>query len=112
MGKQEERSDQTEGEMELKNFEIIGEAPDYASKKSFRLRETSSEIMTRGRINTLSPTRDNIHRFRSGKQGARGIDISTMHGKMAPFSFVEISDQPVRSESRVFEAVWHPQLGQ
>lgn len=101
-----------EGEMELKNFEIIGEAPDYASKKSFRLRETSSEIMTQGRINTLSPTRDNIHCFRSGKQGARGIDISTMHGKMAPFSFLEISDQPVRSENRVFEAVWQPELGQ
>jgi PCO_ADO len=101
-----------EGEMELRNFEIIGAPPDYAAKKSFRVRETSSEIMTRGRINTLSPTRDNIHCFRSGKEGARGIDISTMHGKMAPFSFLEISDRPVRSENRVYEAVWRPELGQ
>jgi len=101
-----------EGEMELKNFEIMGEVPDYASKKSFRLRETHSDIMTQGRINTLSPTRDNIHCFRSGKQGARGIDISTLHGKMAPFSFLEISDQPVHSENRVFEAIWRPELGQ
>ena len=101
-----------EGEVQVRNFEIIGEAPDYASKKPFRLRETRSETMTRGRISTLSPIRDNIHCFRVGKQGARGIDINTMHGEMAPFSFLDISEKPVQSEDRVFEAVWNPQLGQ
>jgi Protein of unknown function (DUF1637). len=101
-----------EGEVQVRNFEIIGEAPDYASKKPFRLRETRSEAMTRGRISTLAPTRDNIHCFRVGKQGARGIDINTMHGAMTPFSFLDMSEQPVQSEDRVFEAVWNPQLGQ
>jgi PCO_ADO len=101
-----------EGEVRPRNFEIVGDAPDYASKKTFRVRETRNEAMTGGRINTLSPLRDNIHCFQVGTEGARGIDINTMHGKMGPFSFLDMSAKPIDSEKRIFEAVWNPQLGQ
>jgi PCO_ADO len=101
-----------EGEVRLRNFEIIEEAPDYASKKTFRVRETRNEMLTAGRINTLSPRRDNIHCFKVGKEGARGLDINTLHGKINNFSFLEMSEQPSDSEKRVFEAVWNSQLGQ
>jgi hypothetical protein len=101
-----------EGEVQLRNFEILGEAPDYASKKTFRLQETRNERMTHGRISTLSPSRDNIHCFKVGKVGARGIDINTMHSKSAPFSFIDINEKAVDLESRIYEAVWNPQLGQ
>ena len=95
-----------EGEVGLRNFEIVGEAPDYASKKTFRVRETRNETLTRGRINTLSPSRDNIHCFQVGKEGARGIDINTLHGKTNNFSFLDISKTPADSEKRIFEAAW------
>jgi hypothetical protein len=95
-----------EGEVRLRNFEIVGTAPDYAAKTTFRVRETHNEMMSRGRLNTLSPSRDNIHCFQVGKEGARGIDISTMHGKMAPFSFLDIADRPSDAEKRIFEAAW------
>jgi hypothetical protein len=95
-----------EGEVRLRNFEIIGEAPDYASKKSFRVRETRNEMMSHGRINTLSPLRDNIHCFQVGSEGARGIDINTLHGKTNNFSFLDISKTPADSERYIFEAVW------
>jgi hypothetical protein len=95
-----------EGEVGLRNFEIVGEAPDYASTKTFRVRETRNETMTRGRINTLSPSRDNIHCFQVGKEGARGIDINTLHGKTNNFSFLDISKTPADSEKRIFEAAW------
>ena len=95
-----------EGEVRLRNFEIIGEAPYYASKKTFRVRETRNEVMTHGRVNTLSPLRDNIHCFQVGKEGARGIDINTLHGKTNNFSFLDMSVKPVDSEKRIFEAVW------
>src|SRR5205085_8590050 len=52
-----------EGEVRLRNFEILGDSPDYTSKKILRIRETHNEVITRGRINTLSPSRDNIHSF-------------------------------------------------
>ena len=95
-----------EGEVRLRNFEIIGEAPDYASKKTFRVRETRNEMMSHGRINTLSPLRDNIHCFQVGSEGARGIDINTLHGKTNNFSFLDISKTPADSEKRTFEAAW------
>lgn len=95
-----------EGEVRLRNFEIIGEAPDYASKKTFRVRETRNETMTHGRINTLSPLRDNIHCFQVGSEGARGIDINTLHGKTNDFRFLYIGKTPADSEKRIFEAAW------
>jgi len=101
-----------EGEVRLRNFEIVGEAPAYDSKKMFHVRETRDETMKRARINTLSPVRDNIHCFRVGKEGARGIDINTMHGAMTKFSFLDMAEKPVDKEERVFEATWNPQLGQ
>jgi len=95
-----------EGEVRLRNFEIIGEAPDYASKKTFQIRETHNETLTRGRINTLSPRRDNIHCFEAGRQGSRGIDINTMHGESAPFSFLNVGKKPLDAEKQIFEATW------
>ena len=95
-----------EGEVRLRNFEIIGEAPDYASKKTFHVRETRNEMMSHGRINTLSPLRDNIHCFQVGSEGARGIDINTLHGTTNNFSFLDISKTPADPERRIFEAAW------
>jgi hypothetical protein len=96
-----------EGEVRLRNFEIVGAAPEYAAKKTFRVRETHNEMIARGRINTLSPSRDNIHYFQVCKEGARGIDITTLHGKNAGFSFLDISEKPVDSDKRIFEAAWN-----
>src|SRR5262252_1272823 len=101
-----------EGEVRVRNFEIIGEPPGYDSKQTFRLRESRDETMRRGRIGTLSPVRDNIHCFRVGKEGARGLDINTLHGEMTKFSFLDMNDKPVDAENRIFEATWNPQLGQ
>src|SRR5262245_9714946 len=95
-----------EGEVRLRNFEIIGEAPDYASKKEFRVRETRNEMMSHGRINTLSPLRDNIHCFQVGSEVARGSYITSLHGKTKNFRFLDISKTPAASEKRIFEAAW------
>ena len=95
-----------EGEVRLRNFEIVGEAPAYTAGKTFLVRESRDEIMARGRISTLSPSRDNIHYFKAGKEGARGIDISTLHGEMSPFSFLDIGEKPSNPEGRIFEAAW------
>lgn len=101
-----------QGEVRLRNFEIIGEPSDYASTKSFRVRESRNETLTHGRISTLSPSRDNIHCFQVGKEGARGIDITTPHGKMGPFRFINIDEKPIDPEQRIFAATWNATLGQ
>ena len=52
------------------------------------------------------------HYFQVGKEGARGIDISTLHGKNEGFSFLDISLTPTDSEKRIFEATWNDLLRQ
>lgn len=95
-----------EGEARIRNFQIVGTAPEFSSGDSFRVRETHNELMAAGRINSLSTTRDNIHTFQAGKSGARGIDFSTMHDKDIGFSFLNIEEKPRDIEARIFEATW------
>jgi hypothetical protein len=95
-----------EGEARIRNFEIVGDAPDFSSKQSFQVRETHNEIIAPGRLNTLSAFRDNIHTFQAGKQGARGMDISTYHGPDVGFSFLDIGDRARDTERRIYEAAW------
>lgn len=98
-----------EGEARIRNFEIVGSAPEFESRRTFSVRETHNELIGPGRINTLSSHRDNIHTFRAGRSGARGIDISTLHGPDVGFSFVEIETTPKEPEGRIFEAAWKGQ---
>lgn len=98
-----------EGEARIRNFEVVGPAPEFSSPKSFLVRETHNEIIAPGRINTLSSLRDNIHTFQAGKNGASGIDISTYHGPNVGFSFLDIATTPKEPERRTFEAAWKGQ---
>src|SRR5215475_8098247 len=95
-----------EGEARIRNFEIVGDAPDFSSKQTFQVRETHNEIIAPGRLNTLSALRDNIHTFQAGKQGASGIDISAYHGPDVGFSFLDIGDKARDAERRIYEAAW------
>ncbi len=95
-----------EGEAHIRNFEIVGHAPDFSSRRTFHVRETRDELVAPGRLNTLSAFRDNIHTFHAGAQGARGIDISTYHGPDVGFSFIDIDARSFDSKRRLHEAAW------
>lgn len=96
----------TGGRARIRNFDPPENAPEFSSKRGFEIRETHDEILTPGRINTLSAVRDNIHTFRAGPDGASGIDITTYHGPDEGFSFLDIDEKPSNAEERVFRAVW------
>lgn len=95
-----------EGEARIRNYEVVGDAPAFSSRQTFRVRQTHDEIIAAGRANTLSPARDNIHRFEAGPRGARGVDITTLHGADVGFSFIELSGKPADAAQRIYEAVW------
>ena len=94
------------GEARVQHFETIDAPADFASRRTFRVRETRTDLISPGRVSTLSPTRDNIHTFRAGAGGARGVDISAMHGRNIGFSFLEIDNTPVDAELRLYGARW------
>lgn len=95
-----------EGEAYVRNFQVVGQAPEFSSKDAFRVQETHSEVMSAGRINVLSSARDNIHTFQAGKAGARGVDFGTLHGKDVGFSFLDIAKNPADPERRIYQATW------
>ena len=98
-----------EGEARLRNFEVEGVAPafDSGSTETFLIRETHNQIISAGRLNTLSSVRDNIHYFEAGPDGARGIDITTTYKGDGSFSFVAFDpNRPKDPRRRVFEAAW------
>ena len=94
------------GEARVRHFDIVGEAPSYSSRNSFLIRETRNELLTPGRMSGLTQTRDNIHTFHAGEQGAVGIDINTFLPGNKDFSFLEFTDKPVDAGKQTYEAIW------
>jgi hypothetical protein len=94
-----------EGEAVLSNYEVVGAAPAFTSEERFEVRRTHEDLIGPGRVATLSPSRDNIHTFRAGAKGARGIDISTYHGPDAGFSFLDVGAGAPK-DGRVYTARW------
>jgi hypothetical protein len=98
-----------EGEARVRHFEVEGDAPafDSGSSRTFHIRETRSQLISPHRVSTLSSTRDNIHYFEAGAQGARGLDITTLHVGSGHFSFVAFEpERPRDAKRRVYEAIW------
>ncbi|MSR61623.1 MAG: hypothetical protein EXS08_04135 [Planctomycetes bacterium] len=98
-----------EGAAEIRHYEVEPGAPAYDSKSedAFTLRETRRQRLRPGALSTLSATRDNVHGFRAGAEGARGIDITTMHGGDGSFSFVDFDPEtPLDPKLGSYEALW------
>jgi hypothetical protein len=93
------------GEAEVTHYELDGEAPAFESSAAFRLRRTRTSLIAPRRVSPLTTVRDNIHTFRAGSGGARGIDITTLNGADIGFSFIEIGTALDLGRD-VFEAHW------
>lgn len=94
-----------DGEAIVENYELAGAAPAYDSKETFLVRRTGQELIAARRVNTVAPERDNIHTFKAGGRGARGIDLTTMHGAAGAFSYLKLEDA-ADGHSQVWRARW------
>lgn len=74
-----------DGECEVAHYE---RAADGAS-----VRRTRAQTLVAGRITTLSATRDNIHTFATGERGARGLDLTTLHGDDVGFHWIDFDER-------------------
>lgn len=80
------------GEVAVRQFEVEGDMPPGSAR--FAVRETVRTLLRPGSVATLSPSRDNIHTFRAGPQGATFVDLSTPHGEQNDFTYLQIDDAP------------------
>jgi hypothetical protein len=77
-----------EGETVVEHFEPHGESPPHEDERPFVLIKTAERLLRAGELSTLTPRRDNLHRFRAGARGARWIDITTRHANDVGFRYV------------------------
>lgn len=95
-----------EGEAVVTHYEVDGDAPPFDVASPFAVRRTRETLIAPRRVSPLTSVRDNIHTFRAGANGARGIDINTRHGKDIGFSFLHIDAKPVDATRGTFTARW------
>src|SRR5712691_5532074 len=95
------------GECRMRNFDIVGSAPDMKSKDTFLLKETQDNVLRPGAVTSMMSTnRDNIHQLEAGNDVVIGADIIAKVGTDQGFSFVNIPGQAKNPQDRIYEATW------
>jgi hypothetical protein len=96
-----------EGAVRVSYFEHEGTPPAYSVRDPFRIRKTAERWLRPRDIATLTPSRDNIHTFEAGPDGARWIDINT---ELAPgsgdFSYMHLSPAVSNRVGDLYQARW------
>jgi hypothetical protein len=95
-----------EGEAVVTHYDVDGDAPPFDAASAFTVRRTRETLIAPRRMSPLTSSRDNIHTFRAGPKGARGIDINTQAGKDIGFSFLDIAPKPLDAARATFAAKW------
>ena len=97
------------GDCMVRHLEPVGEAPDYRTRhrESFPLQETRAGLLKTGRVSHLSRSRDNIHWFQAGDEGATLVDFSmAFGGDPGDFSALELDPEPIDAARRIYEGFW------
>jgi predicted metal-dependent enzyme (double-stranded beta helix superfamily) len=95
-----------EGEALLTHYDVDGDAPAFDAASPFAVRRTRETLIAPRRVSPLTSSRDNIHTFKAGPKGARGIDINTRVGDDIGFSFLKIEPKPLDAARGTFSARW------
>lgn len=95
-----------DGEAVVTHYEPEGETPPFDATSAFTVRRTRETLIAPRRMSPLTSLRDNIHTFRAGSKGARGIDINTINGKDIGFSFLDIAPKALDVARGTFAAKW------
>jgi hypothetical protein len=96
-----------EGAVRVSYFEHDGVPPPYSIREPFRVRKTTERWLKPRDITTLTPSRDNIHTFEAGPNGARWIDINTLLLPQAgDFSYMRLTPAASERTGELYDARW------
>jgi hypothetical protein len=94
-----------EGEVRVENLEMVG-VRDFATKGTFKVRKTQSQVLTPGQVNLVNLERGYIHGFQASAHGGRGLDITTRIREKRETPYLNLGKKPVELEPGIFEASW------
>ena len=97
-----------EGEVRIRNYDILGKNQVPALGKTFQIRETRDDLILPGRFSSLGRSRDNIHDLVAGPEGARVLDVFTFFEKGARSHYLDVEKKPRDADRRIYEAAWKP----
>lgn len=95
-----------EGEALVTHYESEPSVPPFSSADHFTIRRTAERLLRPQQATTLSPSRDNIHTFHAGPEGARFVDLFSIHGNDVGFSYLDVEQQPTTPAGDSFRARW------
>ncbi|MFT5051031.1 MAG: hypothetical protein ACI8QZ_002438 [Chlamydiales bacterium] len=93
-----------EGAARVENFEVLG-VPDYDSAEPFQVRRTISQWLTPGGTNLVNLQRNYVHGFKAGRDGARGLDITTRILEKRATPYLELGEA-AGDQDGVFTGIW------
>ncbi len=97
-----------EGDVRIKNFDILGDDPTPPEGETFQIRETQDTFVTRGQFSMLARKRNNVHDLVAGKDGAKVLDVFTFFTRQATSYFMDVEAEPRDAEQRIYDAKWRP----
>lgn len=94
-----------EGTARIRNYEVVGE-PDFETKGSFRVQRTTEQVLRAREINLVPLAHGYCHGFVAGREGARGLDITTRIKPKRTAPSLEVADEPLNELGTEYEARW------
>ena len=95
-----------EGSASYAHFEPVDELPAPTDRETpFLVRKTRSGFLLPGRMTHLTQSRDNMHTFRAGPEGATLVDFNTRFEGAADFGLFRYEDDPEGEPNDKFEGL-------
>ena len=98
-----------EGEIRIRNYDILDPEVAKAEDKTFRIRETQDTLVRPGQYSMLASETNNIHDLKGGDEGGRVLDVFTFFERGARSFYLDVEGEARDAEKRIFDASWRPQ---
>lgn len=93
-----------QGELRVRNFVLANGDAHAPADGTFRLRQTTDDLILPGRVSTLGSVRDNFHDVTAGPEGALMLDLFTVVQRGVRSRFHRLDTEPVDGPRREWTA--------
>ncbi len=95
-----------EGRVHIRNFDLVNQEGVAPTDRRVLIRQTLDSTYGPRDISSLTTTRDNIHHIEADRDGCRLLDIFTWVGPQPRSVYLDVDQQPVDDQRRIFRATF------